>query len=426
MNISDHDRTILKKLAEKQAAIAARPVHKKKMKEWARLNGLKRGRPLVYIYQVAWWEFNERDGLKLECRDESCRQLEQSFRYLIYQWEHFPADMVVEPVFYCHPVVHDTGFGIQEQSESMSSNEQGYTSRHFIPQITCAADVEKIKMPQITYDAEATDQNFRFFNDLFGDILTIKNRGVDIRWFAPWDRLITWYGVQEALLDMALRPELIHASIDRLVTAYLCRLEQYEKLNLLSLTGTSGNMLIGSELGYTGMLVGSGGLGYTDELPQKDFNPARVRTIDQWGHAAAQIFCEVSPAMHEEFALQYERRWLERFGLAYYGCCEPLHLKVDMLKSVKNLRKISMNYRVDVDKAVANVGDQYVFSYKPNPAWLATDKWNPEGVRKEMKAILEKTRGCVLEIVLKDISTVRSDPQRLQEWERIVMELAEK
>jgi hypothetical protein len=27
--------------------------------------------------------------------------------------------------------------------------------------------------------------------------------------------------------------------------------------------------------------------------------------------------------MHEEFALQYEKRWLERFGLTYYGCCEP-------------------------------------------------------------------------------------------------------
>ncbi len=163
MNISPQDKSILCQLAEKQAAIAARPIHKVKAKEWARLNGLRPGRPLVYIYQVPWWEFDNRDELKLECRDESCRKIERNFRYLIYQWEHFPADMVVEPIFYSHPVIHDTGFGIQEKSESILSNEY-YTSRHYIPQITCEADIEKIKMPQITYDAKATEQYFHEFS----------------------------------------------------------------------------------------------------------------------------------------------------------------------------------------------------------------------------------------------------------------------
>ena len=86
---------------------------------------------------------------------------------------------------------------------------------------------------------------------------------------------------------------------------------------------------------------------------------------------------------------------------------------------------ISMNFQVDVGQGAANVGDRYVFSYKPNPAWLAKDQWNPEGVRQELKQVLEITRGCVVEIILKDISTVKNDPQRLGEWEKLVMELTE-
>jgi len=76
-----------------------------------------------------------------------------------------------------------------------------------------------------------------------------------------------------------------------------------------------------------------------------------------------------------------------------------------------------------VEEAVKNVGDRYVFSYKPNPAILAEDVWNPERARREMSELLQKAQGCVIEIIIKDISTVRYQPQRLWEWAHIVMEL---
>jgi len=213
-------------------------------------------------------------------------------------------------------------------------------------------------------------------------------------------------------MDLIERPELVHQAMDRLGSAYLCRLDQYEALNLLSLNNDN-------------VRVGSGGYGYSDELPQPDSDPAHVRPVDLWGCATAQIFSAVSPEMHVEFALQYERRWLERFGLNYYGCCEPLHHKVDILKSVPNLRKISMSPWIDVDEAVENVGDQYVFSLKPSPAVFAEDDWNPERARRELRETLEKARGCVVEVIMKDISTVRYEPQRLWEWAGIAMEVTD-
>jgi hypothetical protein len=201
--------------------------------------------------------------------------------------------------------------------------------------------------------------------------------------------------------------------MERLVDGWLARLEQWERLNVLSLT--EGNYR-----------VGSGGLGYTDELPGPGFDPGHVRPSDQWGCCAAQILAGVSPKMHEEFGLRYERRWLENFGLTYYGCCEPLHLKVGILETIPNLRKVSMSPWIDVHMAVDSIGDRYVFSHKPSPAIFATDHWNLDLARENLEGVLQKTRGCVVEVIMKDISTVRGEPQRLWEWTEMATEVVER
>lgn len=406
--VSDNDRSILRRLAERTARIAALPVHSATTREWRRLNSLQKGRPLVWINEIPWHEINVNDELTLQCDDDFCRGVEWQLRATIYQWEHMRADMIVEPMFYSGLAIGDTGFGIQEEGELIAESY----SRRFDPQISDEKDIEKIKDPIVTHDMEATERNYQTLADLFGDILPIRKRGVVHRWFAPWDELIRWWGVQEALMDMVLRPELVHLAMDRLTDAYLARLRQWEELNLLSLT--EGNYR-----------VGSGGLGYTDDLPAPGFDPEHVRTIDQWGCATAQIFSTVSPEMHEEFALQYERKWMSKFGLNYYGCCEPLHDKLDVLASVPNLRKVSMSPWADVDRAVPKVAGKYVFSHKPSPAVFAVDVYDPKQARKNLVEVLEKAEGCVVEIIMKDISTVRGDPRRLWQWAEMAIEVAE-
>ena len=86
-----------------------------------------------------------------------------------------------------------------------------------------------------------------------------------------------------------------------------------------------------------------------------------------------------------------------------------------------------MSLRINVDKAVHNMGNRYVFSYKPNPAGLATDQWNLEQARQILSGVLEKTRrnGCIVEIILKDISTIRSEPKRLWEWADMAIRVTE-
>lgn len=403
------DRETLRRLAGETAEIAALPVHARTAAEWTRLNKLQPGRPLVWINEIPWWQMDVDGELALHCEDEFCREVESAMRKTLYQWRHLPADMVVEDVFHLAPVLHDTGFGIRPVTDRVTADT--LPSKHFQPQIHEMSDVDKIAFPEVTLDRAETDRRFELLDDAFRGLLRVHRRGVAHQWFAPWDALIQWYGVQEAMLDLALRPELVHAAMQRLVDAFLHRLRQYEALNLLDFT-------------HGNLRIGSGGLGYTDELPQPDCDPGRVRTVDQWGCATAQIFSEVSPEMHEEFALRYERRWLERFGLVYYGCCEPLHRKMQVLNSIGNLRKVSMNYRIDAGMAAESVGNRYVFSYKPNPAFLAREHWDVEAVKRDLRGVLQQTRGCVVEIILKDISTVAHQPRRLWEWEQAAMSVA--
>lgn len=442
------DKDILRRLAERQAEIAALPVHQQTIEGWKRLNDLKPGKPMVHIYQVCWHEMDVDGELTLQCQDPFCRVAEQQLRRTIYQWNHMRGDMVVTAEFGCPPVVRDTGFGLEVDEDIVRTDPRGgVVSHRFHAQIKSEADAMKLRPPQVIYDVATTEHNLTRLNDLFGDILAIRPYGVNLeaysQGYAPWDWLVRWWGVQEALTDLVENPQLAHLAMERLTQAVLARLDQYEALGLLNPN--------------QGVVTGNGGLGYTDDLPgasviasgaphgvrgAKRSNPDlgagdcfvakdaprndTLKAAHIWGGAMSQIFSGVSPRMHEEFALQYEARFLNRFGLCYYGCCEPLDLKVGILRrNLPRLRKISMSPWVNIERGARAIGADYVFSRKPNPAFLATDTWYPEDVRNDLADLLKKTRGCHVEIVLKDISTVRNQPHRLWEWAEIARQVTE-
>jgi len=411
--ISQRDRDVLRRLAEQQAEIAALPVHREKAELWRRLNDLEPVRPLVWINEIPWHEMNVDDELTLQTTDPWARWVEIGLRLRLYQWRHMPGDMVMDDYLASPLAIHSTGFGISEDVDIVKTDEAStVVSRHFHRQIVEPEDIEKIKMPVVTHDLAATEETYQRMCDIFGNIMPVKKVGLKGTWFAPWDELIRWWGVAEAMVDLIDRPQMVNDIMTRLVDAYLCMLDQWEELNLLTLNDDNTR-------------IGSGGYGYTDELPGDSYDPGHPRAHSLWGNATAQIFSDVSPDMHWEFALRHEMRWLERWGLTYYGCCEPLERKIGILRRIPNLRKISMSPWNNLRKGAQELGTDYVFSLKPSPAVLAEDTWRPELARQQLREALEKARGCRIEIIMKDISTVRYQPQRLWEWEKMAMELAE-
>lgn len=408
--IYKEDKRILRELGKRKAEIAEDSKQQQKISLWKDLNSLKKVRPLVWINEIPWHEMDIDGELRLETRTRFSQYLETRLKRSIYLWKHMPVDSIVESILPCYLVIDNNGFGISEQIDiATTDKDSDIVSREFTPQILNEDDIQKIKNPKITLDQEATTKKYQIMSDIFEGILKVEKRGIPGFWFAPWDELIRWWGVQEALADLALRPDLVHKVMDKLTGAYLHMLDQYEDQDLLNLNNCN-------------YRIGSGGLGYTDELPGKDFDPDHIKASNIWGSGAAQIFSGVSPEMHQEFSLAFEIKWMKRFGLNYYGCCEPLSRKMEILEKIPNLRKISMSPWVDLNQAAEALKDNYVFSYKPNPSIFAEDSWDPEGIKKKLSEDLEKIKNCRVEIIMKDISTVKYKPQRLWEWAEIAMD----
>jgi hypothetical protein len=112
--------------------------------------------------------------------------------------------------------------------------------------------------------------------------------------------------------------------------------------------------------------------------------------------------------------------------LVYYGCCDPLDRKMEQVRRIPGVRKVSMSPWVDQSRGAAEIGRDFVYSRKPSPALLAWSRFDDDQVRQDLLATRDVCRqnGCPLEYILKDISTVCYQPQRLFEWARIAMEVA--
>lgn len=412
--LSGNDKDILRQLGEGISGIASLPVQKEKADLWRKMNDLATVKPMVWINEIPWNEMNIDDELTLKCESKWARDLEDRLRKTVYQWKHMPGDMVVNPFIECPLAIHSTGFGITEDVDiARTDKSSDIYSRHFKIQISEPEDIEKIKLPTVFHDKKATEYSYQCMCNIFEGIIPVEKVGQTHIWFTPWDYLIRWWGVQEAMMDLVMRPEMVHAIYEKMVSAWMVELDQFCEQNLLSIDCNNTR-------------VGSGGYGYVSDLPGKNFESKHVMPRNMWGCSNAQIFSSVSPQMHWEFALEHDLKWLERWGLVYYGCCEPLDRKIDILRRIPNLRKISVSPWCNSQRIIDAIGSDYVMSRKPSPAIFADTTWSPEIAEAELRDFMERTEGkCHVEIIMKDISTVKYQPWKLWEWEKIAVKIAE-
>ena len=401
------DRDLLRELASQVAEIAAISVQQETISLWKALNGLKPVRPMVMIDQIPWHEMDVEGELSLRAEGDFCRGIEAGLRRTLYAWKHMPADMVVEAAVSIPKVIRGAGFGIRTIEEiAVSDASNDVVSHQYVDQLETEEDLQKIRTPEVVLDVEATARAEETAHEIFDGILAVRMQGI-FPMFSLWDRIVEWRSAGKVLFDLASRPEHIHQLMSRLTAAYLSLLDQLETQGLLG----------GAQ--PTVHCTGA----FSEELPAAGYDYRSPRAKDLWTCGMAQIFSSVSPAMHQEFELAYAHEWYSRFGLVYYGCCEPLHKKIDIVREIPNLRKISMSCWVVQEEGAEQIGPEFVFSRKPNPAFLAGDTWSPELIEQDLRHTVEccNRHGCPVELILKDISTVRYQPQRLWEWAEIAM-----
>jgi hypothetical protein len=404
--ITAAERHWLRELAHKVAELAEQPIEEEKKRLWTLHNDLAPVRPMVFIDpENGWNEIITPDQLR--CQNSLLRAWEMALRKEIYWAEGMRDDRVIEPFLDVPHAYSDSGWGLAETQ--IRPEDVGGAYVWDAPIKDYDRDLERLSYPTITLDEEQSRRLKELAQDTLGDILEVRQR---TKWW--WTMGMTWEfiklrGLENLMMDMYDHPEGVHRLMAFLRDGTLHKIDFLERNNLLALnTG--------------GTYVGSGGFGWTTQLPQPDFDPRHVRTTDMWGFAESQETVGVGVRQFAEFILPYQLPLLERFGLNCYGCCEPLDKRWQAVKQVPRLRRVSASAWVDMAAMSAFLGKDYILSVKPSPTPLSLPHMDEDVVRQEIRHTLTVAHDGVVELIMKDNHTLGHNPRNATRWVEIARE----
>lgn len=409
MRITAEGKKYLRELSLKVLEISKDPIQNEKICRWKALNSLKKGSPLILCSPPgeAWSEIFQNQSPVME--DPLLRYIEYDLRQRIYKWENIRDDDVITSNVYV-PVIHSFSGWIDGDWRSYSGKSE-YSGKPE-PCLNEYNDLKKLKFPRLEMDLDRSRQNYDQVQDAVGDILnvfsgmpygagtylTVHGWGTSMM-----DVLCQMRGLGNIFYDLYENPEFVHEAMSTLTQGTINVLDSLEKEKILRFNNNEA-------------VVGPGGLGYTDELNSGGKGQELVSICELWGYAQTQEFSEVSPDMLEEFVLPYQAKLLERFGLNYYGCCEPNDKKWKLIKKyIPKLRAVSVSPWADVEIAAAELSDKYVYSWKPNPSSMIST-FNEEYIKSEIRRVFEITKDCCMQVSLRDTLTLCGEPGRLGRW----------
>jgi len=419
-NAIKNDIAVLRDVVKHYLEICRRDSQNERRELWRKHNSLIRTRPLVLV-QCNWGARNETPAMDLRCVDPFFQWHEKLLRWEIYQdtigddcifepWITQAAKLVtpLEPPADALPDgVNDGLWGVR--GRYTPAPQQGGAWK-YDPPIRELKDVAKLIRPRHLIDEEATRHAEQRLQDAVGDLIAINVRrapawsgcAADISTHLGYLR-----GLDQIMLDMLDNPQWLHGLLAFMRDGILEAQAEAEVKGDWRLCDHENQAMP-----------------YAQELPSPAANSKPVARKQLWVFMSAQEFTLVSPEMHDEFMLRYQLPIIEKFGLCAYGCCEDLTKKIDMLRKIPNLRRIAVTPWADVGKCAEHIRQNYVLSWRPNPAMVSYG-FDAAHIRKTVEEALNASKGCHVDITLKDIETVGNDPWRLKEWVRIVRDVAD-
>jgi len=403
-HISDKDKDILRRLAEEVSGFAIKKIEDDKKKLWREHNDLKSKYPIIFCDPENGW--NEIiTGEMLLCSGNLARRWEYVLRKKIFYAKEMKDDTPIERIFDINFSYTDSEWSI---AETYNYGKEGGSYVWDSP-IKNMEDMEMIKEPKIEIDYESTLRTIALANKIFKDILNVRLVGVFWWTFGMTLDVVRLIGLEKMMIYLNDKPEFIHRIMRRLTDLYIRKLQFLENNDLLTLNND-----------YT--YIGTGALGYTNDLPKRKLDGLPVKTLDLWGNSESQETVGVSPKMFEEFIFPYQLEIQKQFGLNCYGCCEPLDKRWHIIKDIPNLRRVSVSAWADRKAMAENLEDNYIYSWKPKPSDLSIPNINQDLIRKYVRETLDVTKGCILEIVMKDNHTIGKNPKNITNWVKIVRE----
>jgi hypothetical protein len=413
MNLPRQDIQTLRNLACRVAEIAEDEHNLEKAALWSRLTDLDTSvRPLLltHLWPLAWSQVLP-DETALTCTHPDARRYERDLRERLWMAQELNHDWVLEPVAHYPHCVSINRYGGLSVDKVYAPGDFSQTgAAHFEPEIVDKSDLDRLGDPVVSVDWEARSRHRAQTEAIFDGILDVVPDGL---YFAAKviDEWVALRGMGQFYLDVVEDPGWTHEALQRLADNIRSRFLQCEELGIWGPWEGSDPL-------------GSTGLRFNPDLPDYREIQARgtMRLDESWGFTCAEAFTCVSPQMHDEFAFTYDRQLMPLFRHVNVGCCEVLSDRIDRVRSIPNARRITVSEWADLERAAEAMGAACVYGYKPSGVPFISDPWDPELVRREIRSVLECTRGCAVEIILNIGGTLGGDAARqLVEWNEIAM-----
>lgn len=407
--LNQKEMEILRDLARQYMEIAVSRQQEETQKLWIAHNTGHGQRPMVLIDQIPWHEMDVDGSLKCRIQDTYWRGVENELRQKLYQYRYMPGDMLLPPYMLIPHVLKDPNFrsfGI-EIDENIAKTEEANSvvSHKYHNQIETMEDLDKIQATRLEADRLKEEEVMAAAHQIFDGIAPIRWQGIVFH-SGLWDTISQWLSVEECYYALLDQPELLHAMMERMTDITLEWIHQGSEQELFDVAGGI------CHCSHT--IVKPFGQGMEDR-PGTSFN--------SWTFGLAQLFTSVSPDVTREFELPYMKRIFEQFGDVYYGCCEKLDDRLDIIGEMPNVRKVSCSPWSDPWRFAERLPQGMIMSNKPNPAFVACG--NLDGIKEEMKNTMAAARAHnrILEMILKDNSSVHGHPEYLWEFSKMALEL---
>lgn len=400
------DRNRLRALAAHQLEIANSPKNLERVALWKRHNMCRGERPVIHIEVGTFAQ--EAILPLLTCTDEAARSIEYQLIHNFFNLECFDDDMVVPPYFQIGWDSHFELFGqcIRESViKTEDGTELGHSFEHIIHDL--GEDMDKIRKPStFGVDRAATLRRKEMLEELFGDILPVQIVCGSL-YAVPTQKVVHRMGLENMLYALYDYPDEFQEMMDRIAQAYT---------DYFMLLEREGVLLQNHAFEW----LGQGSLCFYDE----EEKPGPAKTTDLWGFLDSQETVGISPEMFHEYIFPCYKRIASLYGRLSYGCCEPVSAFWDDIKTLPNLKKVSISPWCDEEYMAEQLrGSGIIYHRKPSPNFLGVGaNLDEDAFRAHIEKTIKTARGCKLEITQRDVYTVNHDMNKVRRYVEIIRE----
>jgi hypothetical protein len=340
-------------------------------------------------------------------------------RVTIKQAKELGDDIVIEPFYRMGWWMNFSDFGVPVEAHGAASESMGYAFNY---PIATPDDIKKLKKRTISADREKTKLMKETLEDAAGDIMPVKGGNFDPFayefdcgeygdfgfngnfFFGLTWQLYRFLGNDAIPYWVYDHPDAIHEIMQYMLDDRIAMFKYMEENGLLALNTDN-------------QMAGPRSYGYTSELPNADDGAEDIKLNNLWGWAESQESMIISPDMYKEFVLPYLAKLGSMFGLVYYGCCEKIEDRLELIiEAMPNLRSVSISGWSDLFKTAEILAKDYVYSRKPTPAHLSGANPNWDLAEKDMKDTYKAAGDGNIEILFRDLYDVDGDISRLKKW----------